>query len=98
MTPEVLNWFAAGATLTGAFVSIFKPDNPACPVNLSPQGRTIVCVVLGALQAGLQSVYGGANPITAILTAVASVATVLALHGKTAQESRSQSAKLEVVK
>lgn len=74
-------WFAAGAVLVGAFVSIFRPDNQACPVNLSPGARSLLTAGLGVVQATLQAVYGGASWPDAIITALASATAVMAVHG-----------------
>lgn len=83
MTPETLGWFSAGAMVIGSLVSVFKPDNLACPIDLPPNYRAALCAILGGIQVALQSVYGGVPIIEAIATAGASVLTVLFVHGHT---------------
>ena|SRR6516225_944085 len=83
MTPQTLAWFAASSTLIGAFISIFRPDNGMCPINLAPRGRVALTVALTVGQGFLQSMVGGADWQTALLTSLAALVTVLGAHGKT---------------
>jgi hypothetical protein len=81
-------WLASGAVLIGGFVSIFRPDNKLCPVDLSPMQRSLLTGVLGAVQAALMSVAGGASVSDACLTAAGSVVAVLLAHGNSASDAK----------
>lgn len=83
MTPQTLAWFAASSTLIGAFVSIFRPDNGMCPINLAPRGRVILTAVLTLGQGFLQDMVGGDDWQTAALTSLATLVTILGAHGRT---------------
>ncbi len=83
MTAPPWAWFAAGATLIGAFVSIFRPDNGACPINLAPRGRILLTLALATAQGFLQAMVGGDTWQSALLSSIASFVTVLGAHGHT---------------
>lgn len=70
-----LTWFASGAILIGAFVSIFRPDNTAFPLQLDTKTRAAIALTLGALQALCQGLYTGVAWQEAAATAAATVLT-----------------------
>lgn len=81
-------WFAAGAVLIGAFVSIFSPANTLCPVNLSPSQRAYIAGALGAAQAALQAIVGGQPIGQAIATAGLTVIAVIFNHGQSTADTK----------
>lgn len=80
---DYLQWFAAGATIIGALVSIVRPDNTVCPVSLPANERALFCLVLGAVQACLHALSTGTSWVDAVGIALASCATAIAVHGDT---------------
>lgn len=83
MTPQTLGWFAASSTIIGAVVSIFRPDNGACPINLAPRGRLALTIGLTAAQGFLQTMVGGDDWVTAAVTSLAALVAVMGAHGHT---------------
>lgn len=82
MPSNLLHWYAAGAILIGAIVSIFRPDNTACPISLPASTRSLIALIGGAAQTALMSIGQDGTPVmTALITAALSVLTALAAHG-----------------
>lgn len=81
MNHELLSWFGASAVVIGSLISIFKPDNTVCPLDLPAKYRVMICVVLGGVQMTLQSLYSGSTWQQSVITSVASVITALLANG-----------------
>lgn len=88
LDPSQLAWFAAGATLIGAIVSIFRPDNTACPISLSPGARAMMVGALVVLQTGCQSIFTGTPWTQVLVTSLATLVAVLIRHGSTAGDAK----------
>lgn len=76
-----VEYFAAGAVIIGALVSLTKPENTLLTGSLSPKGRMLLALALGALQACLQAAATGTPILEAAGIAAASVITALVSHG-----------------